>query len=128
MEYLIDFLITFPADMPAERRTELLTAEADAVAELAERGHALRVWRPLETADAEAGDDPPLHVIGLYVAADDAGVRVFTLQLGDDGGRQVAGHGIVAENAGIDMQNGLGHGLPLEWLIPIQDGAKPRWR
>ena len=72
MEYLIDFLITFPADMPAERRTELLTAEADAVAELAERGHALRVWRPLETADAEAGDDPPLHVIGLYVAADDA--------------------------------------------------------
>ncbi|WP_035127854.1 muconolactone Delta-isomerase family protein [Conexibacter woesei] len=72
MEYLIDFLITFPADMPAERRTELLTAEADAVAELAERGHALRVWRPLEAADAAAGDDPPLHVIGLYVAADNA--------------------------------------------------------
>jgi muconolactone D-isomerase len=72
MEYLIDFLITFPAEMAQERRTALLDEEAAAVAELAERGHALRVWRPLEPVDPEAGDDPPLHVIGLYVAADDA--------------------------------------------------------
>jgi muconolactone delta-isomerase len=72
MEYLIDFLITFPAEMPQEQRTELLTAEADAVAALAERGHALRVWAPVEPADDDPGDDPPLHVIGLYVAADDA--------------------------------------------------------
>jgi muconolactone D-isomerase len=55
--------------MPQEQRTELLTAEADAVAALAERGHALRVWAPVEPADAT---DPPLHVIGLYVAADNA--------------------------------------------------------
>jgi muconolactone D-isomerase len=84
MEYLIDFLITFPGEMPAERRTELLTAEAGAVAALAERGHALRVWRPIEPADAAAGDDdadPPLHVIGLYVAADDAELEALLQDL-----------------------------------------------
>jgi muconolactone D-isomerase len=72
MEYLIDFLITFDADMPAERRRELLADEAAAVADLAARGHAKRVWAPVEDADPEAGDDPPLHVIGLYEAADNA--------------------------------------------------------
>jgi muconolactone D-isomerase len=68
MEYLIDFLITFPADMPGERRAALLDDEAAAVADLAERGHALRVWRPREQT---GGPDGPLHVIGLYVGASD---------------------------------------------------------
>jgi muconolactone D-isomerase len=70
MEYLIDFLITFPADMPAERRTALLADEAAAVADLAEHGHALRVWRPIEET-GDDGPDAPLHVIGLYTAASD---------------------------------------------------------
>lgn len=72
MEYLIDFLITFPDDMPAERREQLLADEGDAVAELAQRGHALRVWHPLEPGNGDGGAAGPLHVIGLYVAADDA--------------------------------------------------------
>lgn len=65
MEYLIDFLITIPADAPEAEIRERLDGETTRVAELAAEGHAVRVWRPLP-------EDGRRRALGLYRAGDDA--------------------------------------------------------
>jgi muconolactone D-isomerase len=67
MEYLIDFLITIPQDAPAASAEERLAGEVTRVAELADEGHALRVWRPLPVPE-----DGRTRVFGLYRADSDA--------------------------------------------------------
>jgi muconolactone D-isomerase len=66
MEYLIDFRIAIPEDATAQERAERMEGEVTRVAQLAEQGHALRVWRPLPEPD-----DGTLWVYGLYRADSD---------------------------------------------------------
>jgi muconolactone D-isomerase len=65
MDYLVDFIITIPDDAPAAELEQRSAGETTRVAELAEQGHALRVWKPLP-------DDGRLRALGLYRASDDA--------------------------------------------------------
>jgi muconolactone D-isomerase len=65
VDFLVDFTIVVPegtADSEQERR---VSAESERVAELADAGHVLRVWRPLP-------DDGHWRAVGLYRAADDS--------------------------------------------------------
>jgi muconolactone D-isomerase len=64
MEYLIDFVTTVPDGTPPAEVQERTTGEGTRVAELAEQGHALRVWKPLP-------EDGRWRAVGLYRAADD---------------------------------------------------------
>jgi muconolactone D-isomerase len=64
MEYLVDFTITVPDGTPPSELEERTTGEGARVAELAQQGHALRVWKPLP-------DDGRWRALGLYRAADD---------------------------------------------------------
>jgi muconolactone D-isomerase len=70
MEYLIDFRIAIPDDATPEERKERLDGEVTRVAELAEQGHAFRVWRPLPQPE-----DGTIWVYGLYAADSDAEMR-----------------------------------------------------
>lgn len=65
MDYLIDFVITIPDDAPEAEIRERLDGEGTRVAELADEGHALRVWKPLP-------DDGRRRALGLYRAASDS--------------------------------------------------------
>ena len=64
MEYLVDFIITIPDAAPESEVQQRTAGEEARVAELAEQGHALRVWKPLP-------DDGRLRALGLYRAAND---------------------------------------------------------
>ncbi|MDA0161369.1 muconolactone Delta-isomerase family protein [Solirubrobacter ginsenosidimutans] len=64
MDYLVDFALTVPEGTPASELEQRTTGEGIRVAELAARGRALRVWKPLP-------DDGRARAIGLYRAADD---------------------------------------------------------
>jgi muconolactone D-isomerase len=65
MDYLVDFTMTVPEGTPASEVEQRTTGEGARVAELAARGHALRVWKPLP-------EDGRSRAIGLYRAADDS--------------------------------------------------------
>jgi muconolactone D-isomerase len=45
MEFLVRLVTTLPPDLPEERRTQLLAAEAARGRELAEAGHLGYIWR-----------------------------------------------------------------------------------
>ena len=46
MDYLVDFTITVPEGTPASELEQRMAGEVTRVAELAARGHGLRVWKP----------------------------------------------------------------------------------
>ena len=64
MDYLVEFTITIPDDAPPAEIEERLAGETTRVAELAARGHVVRVWKPLP-------EDGRQRAIGLYRAASD---------------------------------------------------------
>jgi muconolactone D-isomerase len=64
MEYLVEFIITIPADAPPAEVEQRLAGETTSVAELATGGHVLRVWTPLP-------EDGRRRALGLYRAASD---------------------------------------------------------
>jgi muconolactone D-isomerase len=70
MEYLIDFVITIPDDAPAAEVEERQAGEVTRVAELADQGIAMRVWRPLPVPE-----DGSMRVLGLYRADSEAELR-----------------------------------------------------
>ena len=70
MEYLVDFTITVPHDTPPAEFEERTAGEGTRVAELAEQGHALRVWKPLP-------EDGRWRALGLYRAADDSELQAI---------------------------------------------------
>jgi muconolactone D-isomerase len=70
MEYLIDFTIDVPDGTPASEVRERSAGESARVAELAEQGHVLRVWKPPH----EEGE---WRALGLYSAADDAELQAI---------------------------------------------------
>ena len=70
MEYLVDFVLTVPDGTSPAEREERTTGEGARVAELAEQGHALRVWKPLP-------DDGRSRALGLYRAADDGELQAI---------------------------------------------------
>jgi muconolactone D-isomerase len=69
MDYLVDFTTTVPDGTSAVEVEQRSTGEGTRVAELAEQGHALRVWKPIP-------DDGRWRAIGLYRAADDAELQM----------------------------------------------------
>jgi muconolactone delta-isomerase len=64
MDYIVRFIITVPENTPASELDERLAIEEARVAELAQQGHLLRVWKPLP-------EDGRWRAVGLYHAADD---------------------------------------------------------
>ena len=46
MEFLVEFTVNLPADMPDAEVTEHQQAEADAAAALVGQGHLVRLWIP----------------------------------------------------------------------------------
>jgi muconolactone D-isomerase len=70
MEYLVDFTIIVPDGTPPAELEERSTGEGARVAELAEQGHALRVWKPLP-------EDGRWRALGLYRADDDAELQTI---------------------------------------------------
>jgi muconolactone D-isomerase len=64
MEYLVDFTITVPDGTTPSELEERKAGEEARVAELAQQGHVLRVWKPLP-------DDGRWRALGLYRAAGD---------------------------------------------------------
>ena len=64
MDYLVEFIITIPDDVPPAEIEQRLAGETIRVAELAAQGHALRVWKPLP-------EDGRQRALGLYRAASD---------------------------------------------------------
>lgn len=62
VEFLTEVVLTAPPDMPPEELEALRLAEARRAAELADAGHLLRLWRPV---DAEGWRN-----IGLWSARD----------------------------------------------------------
>jgi muconolactone D-isomerase len=64
LDYLVDFIITVPEATPESEVQQRTAGEVARVAELAQQGHALRVWKPLP-------DDGRRRALGLYRAADD---------------------------------------------------------
>jgi muconolactone D-isomerase len=70
MDYLIDFTTTVPDGTSTAEVEERSTGEGTRVAELAEQGHALRVWKPIP-------DDGRWRAIGLYRADDDAELQTI---------------------------------------------------
>ncbi len=46
MEFLVEFTVNFPEDMPDAEVKEHQRAEADAAARLVRQGHLVRVWIP----------------------------------------------------------------------------------
>jgi muconolactone D-isomerase len=65
MDFLVDFTIVVPEGTAEEELQRRVSAEGERVAELADRGHARRVWKPIP-------DDGRWRAVGLYRAADDA--------------------------------------------------------
>jgi muconolactone D-isomerase len=70
MEYLVDFTVTVPDDATPAEFEQRTTGEETRVAELAEQGHALRVWKPLP-------EDGRWRALGLYRAADDSELQAI---------------------------------------------------
>jgi muconolactone D-isomerase len=70
MEYLVDFTITVPDDTTPAEFEQRTTGEETRVAELAEQGHALRVWKPLP-------EDGRRRALGLYRAANDSELQAI---------------------------------------------------
>ena len=70
MDYLVDFTTTVPDGTPPAELEERVAGEGARVAELAEQGHALRVWKPLP-------EDGRRRALGLYRAADDGELRAI---------------------------------------------------
>jgi muconolactone delta-isomerase len=70
VEYLVDFTITVPDDASPSELEQRTKGEGTRVAELAEQGHVLRVWKPLP-------DDGRWRATGLYRAADDRGLQAI---------------------------------------------------
>lgn len=64
MDYLVEFTIAIPDDAPPPEIEQRMASETTRVAELAARGHALRVWKPLP-------EDGRQRALGLYRAASD---------------------------------------------------------
>jgi muconolactone delta-isomerase len=75
MEYLIDFTIDVPGDTPAAEVRERAAREGARVAELAEQGHALRVWKPPPRREGE------WRALGLYSAAGDDELQAILASL-----------------------------------------------
>jgi muconolactone delta-isomerase len=75
MEYLIDFTIDVPGDTPAAEVKERAAREGVRVAELAEQGHALRVWKPPPRREGE------WRALGLYSAAGDDELQAILASL-----------------------------------------------
>jgi muconolactone D-isomerase len=65
MDFLVDFTIVVPAGTADAELRQRMSDEGKRVAELADDGHALRVWKPVP-------DDGRWRAVGLYRAADDA--------------------------------------------------------
>ena len=64
MDYLVEFTITIPDGAPPAEIEQRQADETTRVAELAQQGHALRVWKPLP-------EDGRQRALGLYRAASD---------------------------------------------------------
>jgi muconolactone D-isomerase len=65
MDFLVDFTIVVPVGIAEAELQRRVSAEGERVAELAARGHARRVWKPVP-------DDGRWRAVGLYRAADDS--------------------------------------------------------
>jgi muconolactone D-isomerase len=74
MECLVDFTITVPGGTPPAELEERTTRAGARGAEVADQGHALRVWKPLP-------EDGPRRALGLYRAADDAELQAILAPL-----------------------------------------------
>ena len=74
MDFLVQFDINVPEETPDSELKEREDAEAVAVAELANEGHALRIWNRPATGGRPA-------VLGLYRARDPAELDVLLRQL-----------------------------------------------
>jgi muconolactone delta-isomerase len=61
VEYLVEFDVTIPEAAPESEVTERVAAEATAAADLARKGHLVRLWRP-PVASGES------NAVGLYRA------------------------------------------------------------
>lgn len=70
MDYLVAFTTTVPDGTAPAEVEERSAGEGIRVAELAEQGHALRVWKPIP-------DDGRWRAIGLYRADDDAELQTI---------------------------------------------------
>jgi muconolactone D-isomerase len=64
MEYLVEFIIDVPEGTPQAAVDRRARAEAERIAELARRGHVLRIWRPVP-------EDGRWRAIGVYRADDE---------------------------------------------------------
>ena len=64
MDYIVEFVINIPDDVPPAEIEQRMAGETTRVAELAAQGHVLRVWKPLP-------EDGRQRALGLYRAASD---------------------------------------------------------
>jgi len=68
MEYLVDMVTTVPQGTSSNKVNKIRAAEAVRAAELTEKGHLIRLWRP----PLEPGE---WHSIGLFQAANETEIR-----------------------------------------------------
>jgi muconolactone delta-isomerase len=83
VEFLVEFKVSIPAEAPEPEVNERVDAEAMVAADLARRGHLVRLWKPL----AEQGE---ITAVGVYRAGSQAELDTLLRALPLDGWMQVA--------------------------------------